>query len=137
MNQTLSSLETKRQLLYKQLSTFENFRSGTIAVNFRKCGKEKCVCMQKDHPGHGPRHLWNTTRKGKSLAQHLCSVAQLAQVGIEIETYKQFKKWVAEVIEVNDDICRLKLGEDKAHEEDQESIKKKLRKRSSLQRGKK
>src|SRR3990167_3826182 len=137
MNQTLSSLETKRLSLYQQLPSFGDFRSGTISVNFRKCGKIKCVCMQKDHPGHGPRHLWNTTRKGKSLAQHLPSCSELAIVGREIESYKRFKTWVQDVIEVNDDICQIKLVEDASHEDDLASLKKKLRKKSSLKRRKK
>ncbi len=57
MDETLSSLERKRELLYKQLQETGDFRRGTISVLYRKCGKKNCVCAQEGHPGHGPQYL--------------------------------------------------------------------------------
>ena len=71
MEETLESLEKKRKELYQKLEALGDFRRGTISVNYRKCGKKKCVCVKPGHPGHGPQYLWNTTIKGKSYAKNV------------------------------------------------------------------
>ncbi|MDA3918285.1 MAG: hypothetical protein PF690_15105 [Deltaproteobacteria bacterium] len=47
--------------LHEKLTSLEDFRRGTISVNYRKCGKKNCACAKPGHPSHGPQYLWNTT----------------------------------------------------------------------------
>ncbi|MFZ2417381.1 MAG: DUF6788 family protein, partial [Smithellaceae bacterium] len=54
MQETIESLEEKREHLYESLSNLGDFRRGTISVLYRKCGKKNCACTQEGHPGHGP-----------------------------------------------------------------------------------
>jgi hypothetical protein len=64
MQETIESLEEKREHLYESLSNLGDFRRGTISVLYRQCGKKNCACTQEGHPSHGRLHIWNTTIKG-------------------------------------------------------------------------
>lgn len=50
MEETIASLEKKRERLYKDLREVGDFRRGIISVIYRKCGKKHCACAQ-DIPG--------------------------------------------------------------------------------------
>jgi len=137
MEPVLADLETSRNTLYQKLLSIGDFRPGIISVNYRKCGKERCACAQKNHPGHGPQYLWNTTLKGKSLSQNLRPGPELDKARREIATYKQFEDWHKEVIALNQEICRLKPAGNQSEKDKDDAVKKKLQKKSSLKRTKK
>jgi len=129
MKETLEALETKKEVLYQEIAALDDFRSGTISVNYRKCGKQNCVCYQKDHPGHGPQYLWNTTRKGKSRAQNLRLGPELDKTQREIATYKHFCRLCQEVLEVNEQICRLRPVPEIQDQQELLALKKKLQRK--------
>lgn len=126
MTETLASLESKRELLYRQLMETGDFRRGTISVTYRKCGKKNCACAKDGHPGHGPLYLWNATIGGKSVAKNL-------KLGIEMDKYREetsnYKKSLAifdELIEVNERICDLRPVRVIEDEDELTALKKKL-----------
>jgi hypothetical protein len=60
MNDRLMQLELKRKLLFKKLRKLGNFRRGTIAVRYRKCGKKIALAQNQDtkvtaHTTNGPQ----------------------------------------------------------------------------------
>ena len=63
MKKEIQKLEARRSKIYHEIESLGDFRSGSISVNYRKCGKKNCICRRKGHPGHGPQYLWTTTRK--------------------------------------------------------------------------
>lgn len=134
MEPSLASLETKRNELYQQLPSLGDFRPGIVSVNFRKCGKKPCTCTQKDNHGHGPQYLWNTTLKGKSLAQNLHPGPELNKAKREVDAYKQFEKWHQEVVALNMEICRLRPVDTQSEQHDDDAGKKKLRRKSAVRR---
>jgi len=87
MTTPLEQLEKHRDNIYLQMSAVGDFSPGMISINFRRCGKKNCVCLQPDHPGHGPQYLWNTTQKGKSRAQNLRMGPELEKTEKEIASY--------------------------------------------------
>lgn len=129
MEERLEDLEVKREHLYRQLEALGDFRPGIISVNFRKCGKNNCACSRKDHPGHGPQYLWNTTRRGKSLAQNLRFGPEVEKVQREVDAYRHFVRLSQEVVEVNEKICRLRPVPEIEDEEELTALKKKLQRR--------
>lgn len=129
MEKALEDLEVKRKDIYQQIEALGDFRPGIISVNYRKCGKKNCACHQKDHPGHGPQYLWNTTRKGKSLAQNLRLGPELDKVRKEIETYRRFGHLCQEATYVNEQICRLRPVPEIEDQKELEELKKKLRRK--------
>ena len=134
MSEDLNALEAQRERLYQQLSSFGDFRSGTISVHFSKCGKKNCACHRQGHPGHGPRYLWSATHRGKTLAQHLRLGLELDQAHREVETGYRFQNWYQEVVELNEKICRLRPVPEIKDEQELGKLKKKLQRRFSRKR---
>jgi hypothetical protein len=127
MNDRLIQLELKRKLLFKKLRKLGNFRRGTIAVRYRKCGKKNCTCTKPGHKGHGPYYEWTTTINKKSYAKNLKLGPQLQKYKEETENYLTFNKLYSEIIEVNEEICDLLPPAELNHKEE-EVLKKKLQK---------
>lgn len=131
MTESLEGLEQERRHLYQQLQNLGDFRPGTISVNYRKCGKPNCTCAQPGHPGHGPQYLWNTTQKGKSRAQSLRLGPEVEKVAQELETYGRFVNLCGQLVEVNEQICRLRPVRAVADEVGLAQLKKKLQRKFS------
>lgn len=131
MTESLEGLEQKRRHLYRQLQNLGDFRPGTISVNYRKCGKPNCACAQPGHPGHGPQYLWNTTQKGKSRAQSLRLGPEVEKVSQELETSGRFVNLCGQLVEVNEQICRLRPVRAVADEVGLAQLKKKLQRKFS------
>ena len=127
MNDRLIQLELKRKLVFKKLRKLGNFRRGTIAVRYRKCGKKNCTCTKPGHKGHGPYYEWTTTINKKSYAKNLKLGPQLQKYKEETENYKTFMQLYKEIIQVNEDICDLLPPAELNHKEE-EVLKKKLQK---------
>ncbi len=137
MEKTLEALESRRLDLYRQLAELGDFRPGTISVNYRKCGKKNCVCVQPAHPGHGPQYLWNSTVKGKSVAKNLRLGPELEKARQQWENYQSFLQLTRQMIEVNSKICELRPTLEIEDEEELDRLKKKLQKQFSRKSRKK
>jgi hypothetical protein len=129
MEETIGSLEKKRENLYKQLQETGDFRRGIISVTYRKCGKSNCACAKKGHPGHGPQHLWNTTIKGKSYAKNLKLGPEMQKYLEEIANHKRFLKLCEEIVLVNERICELRPVPEISDDNELAALKKKLQER--------
>ena len=126
MDQSIKRLESKRESLYKELEEIGDFRRGTISVNYRKCGKQNCICAKQEHPGHGPQYLWNTTIKGKSYSKNLILGPELKKYMDEIKNYRTFLKLCDEIVQVNENICNLRPVPEVEVKNEAEELKKKL-----------
>jgi hypothetical protein len=129
MEETIESLEKKRENLYRQMQEIGDFRRGIISVIYRKCGKSNCACAKKGHPGHGPQHLWNTTIKGKSYAKSLKLGPEMQKYLDEIANHQRFLKLCEEMVVVNERICELRPVSEISDENELAELKKKLRER--------
>lgn len=129
MEETIESLEKKRENLYRQLQETGDFRRGIISVIYRKCGKSNCACAKKGHPGHGPQHLWNTTIKGKSYAKSLKLGPEMQKYLDEIANHQKFLKLCGEIVVVNERICELRPVPEISEDNELNELKKKLRER--------
>jgi hypothetical protein len=129
MEETIASLEKKRERLYKQMREVGDFRRGIISVVYRKCGKKYCACAKEGHPGHGPLHLWNTTIKGRSYAKALQLGSEMQKYIDEIEKHRRFTELCKEIVVVNERICDLRPVPEVKDEKELAELKKKLQKR--------
>ena len=136
MNQPIAALESRRKALFLKLEELEDFRRGTISVNYRKCGKSNCACAGKDHPGHGPQYLWNASIGGKTKARNLLLGPELEKVENEVRRYHTFVRLCEEIVAVNDEICRLRPVPVIDDENVLEQLKKKLRRHFAAKRTK-
>ena len=126
MEDTLEGLEKRRKEIFQKLEGLGDFRRGTISVNYRKCGKKKCVCAKPGHPGHGPQYLWNTTIKAKSYAKNLRLGPELEKYMKETGNYRDFLKLSEELLQVSERICELRSIRQIEDRTELEELKKKL-----------
>lgn len=101
----VEELEGERQRLGKELAAVGDFRRGSIAEIYRRCGKPNCACGEAEHPGHGPRYLLMTKVEGRSRAQDLSPGPELTKVRREVANHQRFRQLVQEIVEVNEQIC--------------------------------
>lgn len=122
----LEELEAERRRLYEELSQIGDFRRGTIAQNYRRCGKSNCCCAAADHPGHGPQYLLMTKVEGRSRAQNLRAGAELDKTRREVENQRRFRHLVQQIVALNERICAARPIEYSAAEIERAGVKKKL-----------
>jgi hypothetical protein len=129
MPESLAVLEERRQKLYQQLAVIGDFRPGMISVNYRKCGRKNCRCAQPGQAGHGPQYLWNTTQQGKSRAQNLRLGPELEKVEQEVANYRRFVEVCGELVQLNEQICRLRPVPEIKDERELSQLKKTLQRK--------
>jgi len=127
MDETMESLEKKRDELYEKLQKVGDFRRGSISVIYRKCGKKNCACAQEGHPGHGPEYLWNATIKGKSYAKSLKLGPELEKYIEETDNHRKFVSLSEEVVLINERISTLRPVKEIADDQSLMELKKKLK----------
>ncbi len=127
MEKTLESYELEKQKLFQQLALLGDFRPGTITASYRKCGKMRCVCAQKDHLGHGPQYLCTSKVDGKSVTDYLRLGPELEKAVREVGAHEKFDLWRRQYVELNTKICRLRPVPEIEDERELETLKKKLR----------
>lgn len=137
MKQSIAALESRRSSLYRQLEDLEDFRRGTISVNYRKCGKSNCACAREGHPGHGPQYLWNASIGGKTQSRNIPLGPELEKVESEVVRYRTFVDLCQQIVAVNDEICQLRPVPVVDDENELEQLKKKLLRRFAAKRTKK
>ena len=127
MAPSLADLEHQRSALQTQLSDLGDFRSGSVTGTGGRCGNPRCHCHQANDPGHGPYYRLTRKIEGKTVTETFSTDAALRKAQREVEEYHRFRRLSQELLEVNEQICRLRpiLEEESAGE------KKKRRKRSA------
>ena len=137
MPETLAELEEERRRLYAQLTKVGDFRKGSLAASYRRCGKKNCACAKASHPGH-LRYMWSTTTKGnRSLAKTIRLGVELEKASEEQKNYQEFQRLLKAVVEVNEKICQLRPLRVVADEEELEALKKKQQRRFAGKRSRK
>lgn len=123
----IDTLQRDRAGLFRELSEIGDMRRGSIAENYRRCGKPNCCCARSGHRGHGPQYLLMTKVEGKSQARNLKSGAELAKVEAEVGNHRRFRELVQEIVEISEQICEKRP----AAEPDDMAVPKKTSRRSS------
>ncbi|MCY4610535.1 MAG: hypothetical protein OXC38_02340 [Gammaproteobacteria bacterium] len=108
----LSALARQREQIQQALLRLGNFRQGSLASQYRKCGKPGCHCARDGDPGHGPHWVVTRTVDGKTRSQAIPKSA----VGVtrtQLTRYQKFRDLMRQWTEVDSRICeeRLKHGE--------------------------
>ena len=107
MPQSLPTLESERERILSQLLTLGDLRAGTVSANPRRCGKPACHCAQPGDPGHVQFRL-TRKRKGHSVAESFATPAAFRKAAQEVAEFHRFQKLCAELVAVNEQICRLR-----------------------------
>lgn len=120
MSPSLPTLERRRAQLTRQIALLGDFRRGSLNASFRRCGKAACACARDDHPGHGPQLRLSYKLHGKTVNETLSSPAARRKAEREVAAFRQFQQLSRELVEVNEQICRLRPVEQDAELSPQE-----------------
>lgn len=112
MTDALSALEAQRAQTQFQISRLGDMRSGSITSTGGRCGNPGCHCRRPDDPGHGP--FYRLTRKvnGKSVTETFSTAPALRKAQQEVEEFHRFRQLSHDLLEVNEQICKLRPVED-------------------------
>jgi len=106
MSESLLALEKDRSEVVHQIAQLGDFRPGSIHGALGRCSKPNCHCAQPGDPGHGPNFRLTAKVKGKTVAETLSTPAAVRKAQREIEEFRRFQRLSAELIAVNEKICR-------------------------------
>jgi hypothetical protein len=129
---SLADLEHQRSALRSRLAGLGDFRSGSVTGTGGRCGNPRCHCHQANDPGHGPYYRLTRKVEGKTVTETFSTDAALRKAQREVEEYHRFRRLSQELLEVNEQICRLRpiLAEASAGEK-----KKRLKRSRKKSRG--
>jgi hypothetical protein len=112
MAPSLSDLEQERSAVLMQIWQLSDFRGGSITGTGGRCGKPNCHCHRTQDPGHSPHPRLTYKRNGKTVTESLPSPAAQRKVEREIETFRRWQQLSRSLVEINEQICRLRPVEE-------------------------
>ena len=108
MPASLTVLERQRTAILARIPDLGDFRSGSISAIRGRCGKPTCRCHQPGQPDHGPNFRLTRKVNGKTVSETFSSPAQRRKAQREVEAFHRFRELSRELLEVNEQICRLR-----------------------------
>ena len=104
-------LEAERSQILRQISTLGDLRPGSICAVPRRCGKPTCHCAKPKDPGHDPQLRLTYKVDGKTVAESFATPAAFHKAQAEIHEYQRLQNLFADLVAVNQKICRLRPAE--------------------------
>jgi hypothetical protein len=109
---SLDRLETRRADLLRSISGLKDMRPGSVVGAVFRCGKPSCHCARPDDPGHGPNMRLTYKSGGKTVTEALPTPAAVRKAEQEIAEFRNYQRLGHELVEVSEQICRLRPVED-------------------------
>jgi hypothetical protein len=127
MPETLNSLEVQRSKILQQFLSLGDLRPGSISAAVHRCGKSYCHCANPKDPGHEPQIRVLRKVHGKSVAETLSSPTAFRKAQGEVSEFHRFQELSAELVTINEKICRLRPREQEPGDWNAEEKKRLLR----------
>lgn len=108
MPDSLPALEAERSQILRQISTLGDLRPGSICAVPRRCGKPTCHCAKPKDPGHDPQLRLTYKVDGKTVAESFATPTAFHKAQAEIHEYQRLQNLFADLVAVNQKICRLR-----------------------------
>lgn len=96
--------------LVAELLDMGEFRRGSISERRRKCGKARCACADKKHPGHAQRIL-TFKDKQRTRTVNLPSTAALEMTRDHVREHDHFLDWSERWQALQEEICNQRIRE--------------------------
>jgi len=128
MPDALSDLEARRADLLQSLVNLKDMRPGSVVGAVWRCGKPNCHCAQSDDPGHGPSLRLTYKRSGKTVTEALPTPAAVRKAQRETAEFRHFRELSRELVEVSEQVCRLRPVEDTLAAQEKKRPKRSVRK---------
>lgn len=109
---SLSQLESRRSELLAHIARLGDMRPGSIVGAVWRCGKPSCHCAQPNDPGHGPNLRLTCKWRGKTVTQSLPTPAAVRKAEREIAEFRKYQQFSQQLVQVSEQICRLRPVEE-------------------------
>ena len=106
---TLHELEITRERLKEQIGQIGDMRLGTLSESYRKCGKPTCHCAREGDLKHGPFYLLYRRGKDQRAIGNAIPAKYVEKTRGQVEECHRFRELCREYLEINEQICDLKL----------------------------
>jgi len=126
--ESLSALETRRAELLRSMARLSDMRPGSIVGAVWRCGKPTCHCAQPDDPGHGPSLRLTYKRRGKTVTEALPTPAAVRKAEQEVAEFRNYQQLSRELVDVSEQVCRLRPVEETLTPEEKKRPKRSGRK---------
>jgi len=110
--ESLTALERQRTVILSRLLDLGDFRSGSISAVSGRCGKPNCRCHQPGQPAHGPNYRLTRKLNGKTVSETFASPAQRRKAQRQVDNFQRFRELSRQLLNVNEQICRLRPVEE-------------------------
>jgi hypothetical protein len=108
MPDSLPLLESRRTELLHALANLKDMRPGSVVGAVFRCGKPSCHRARPQDPGHGPNLRLPYKWQGKTVTEALPTSAAVRKAEREIAEFRDYQRLGRELVEVNENICRLR-----------------------------
>ena len=120
---SLDRLEIRRSELLHSIGDLKDMRPGSIVGAVFRCGKPSCHCARPDDPGHGPHMRLTYKSGGKTVTEALPTLAAVRKAEQEITEFRTYQRLGHELVEVSEQICRLRPVEASLTPEEKKRLK--------------
>jgi hypothetical protein len=127
MPPSLDTLELRRAELLRSIGSLHDMRRGSIVGAVWRCGKPNCHCAQPGDPGHGPVIRLTYKIRGKTVTEALPTPAAVRKAEQEIAEFRNYQQLGHELVEVSEQICRLRPVEETLSPEEKKRPKRSAR----------
>ena len=127
---SLESLQQQRAQVLAQIAQLDDLRPGSITSTTGRCGKHNCRCHQPGQPPHGPNLRLTFKVEDKTVTESLPHPAAVAKAEREIAEFRKFEKLCREFVDVNAQICHLRLLEEQVQTRQEKKLPKRSNKKS-------
>jgi hypothetical protein len=107
-SEDLPKLMAKKEQILSNITHLADFRPGSLAERYRRCGKSYCHCAKPGDKGHGPSYSLTRSVKGKTVTKIIPKDA-VETTNRQIQEYHRFREAVSELVDTNEKICDAKL----------------------------
>lgn len=112
MPESLAVLENRRAEVLRALANLQDMRPGSIVGAVVRCGKPNCHCARADDAGHGPNMRLTYKWHGKTVTEALPTPAAVRKAQQEIAEFRHYQQLSRELMEVSEQVCRLRPVEE-------------------------
>jgi len=104
----LDTLEADRSKLRQKFLTLGDLRPGSVTAVVRRCGRSNCHCAKDDDPGHDPQFRLTRRVAGMTITETFATPAGLRKAQQEVAEFHRLQGLTVELVEVNEQICKLR-----------------------------
>jgi hypothetical protein len=119
----LATLEERRSELLHAISSLKDMRPGSVVGAIFRCRKPTCHCSRPDDPGHGPIMRLTYKRHGKTVTEALPTPTAVRKAKQEVAEFRKYQELGRELVQVSEQICRLRPVEDTLTPQEKKRLK--------------